>query len=479
MQLIIEGDRMNCLLKSRLSPMLLCAVLLWCSAGCAADNETPENFSSVVVYSQISDVEQSEPDVLSSYDVPQDKDIIVFPDTSQVLDFQKNDNLDYKISNVVYDDHNEIYAVLYIVTDDNGRWKYRGGDLLHIQLFDKQGNFQKHIATELESIADTESNIKPSDPCIYRDGMLTFFSYSPYKNFIFFNTTTESYTSVQARFCTADGDYFLINDGGVKGNVWSYDYTLSLYHRDQPVAAIDITVNDFNFNYPEHYNYAKEVFTLDSQEKTAVFGNSKITFTMDFNTGTWTMERHYIKDHLQWLLATSPDGRWEVYLADESSAGDASWADVVSLDTMSGEITFLTENVSGATAVFGMGNKFLYKQADGLRLIDVENAQVINEIYKSIINGITYDADNDWYLVIWCSPIEDVNYYDPENKVPAMLDIYDKDAELVRTMNTGLLIRPLDMHWAASLSLQIEEDGLLTIFDRNEEELGKVRYMND
>jgi len=200
---------------------------------------------------------------------------------------------------------------------------------------------------------------------------------------------------------------------------------------------------------------------------------------MDFNTGTWTMERHYIKDHLQWLLATSPDGRWEVYLADMSSAGDASWADVVSLDTMSGEITFLTENVSGATAVFGMGNKFLYKQADGLRLIDVENAQVINEIYKSIINGITYDADNDWYLVIWCSPIEDVNYYDPENKVPAMLDIYDKDAELVRTMNTGLLIRPLDIHWAASLSLQIEEDGLLTIFDRNEEELGKVRYMND
>lgn len=419
------------------------------------------------------------------------------PGTSVLADFQRPEFLHYTISNIAYDEATETYAILYAVSNYNGDkpWltyyndnsDYRDNSQLHIQLFDKQGAFLRKIETGLEPITDSEIAVIPSDPSTYRDGMLTFFSGFP-QYYVFYDTESEAYTSVPAQRCVTDGEYFMIDDGALTGVEFTAKYVYSLYHKNQLVAAINLDTDDLSFQLPDNRYYEgkrNDVFTLDRRNKTAIIGNDKLTYYLDFNTRTWRMERHYTREHLEDLVATSPDGQWEIYLADTGGAGDGFWADLVSLDTNSGAVTYLT-NGHSRSAAFGADNLLLFNKTGSLELIDVEKGKVINKKFgidctakDCYINGIAYDPQKDWFLVAWRSPQQGV-INNRDEKLPLMLDIYDRHGTLVKSMDTGYEIIPFHINWVVNLSLEVDGNGFVTILDTNkvmgDELIGKVKY---
>lgn len=410
---------------------------------------------------------------------------LTHPQTGQELAFRTPTAEHYVISDTLYDAQSETYAILYAVSDYKGDkpWMMFQGDntTLQIQLFDKQGAFMKHISTEFEPITNGEGAVVSSGPCYYKNGLLTFFSGWIITEYIFFDTTTNAYTSMTARRCAIDGDYFLFSDEGLKDRINTNQYTFSLYHKATPIASIDIEITDLNFierQNPELPDWVVDIFTLDGKAKTGVISNGILTYTLDFNTKIWKMQRNYSKENLDDLLALSADDRWEVYLAGLFGAGDAVSADIVAYDTNTGQLTYLSDYFGG-TAVFGAGSLLLFNHQLRLELIDVQSAQVLDDQFgidceakDCFVTGIAYDAKKDWFLVAYRSPKFENDW---DKKLPLMLDLYDRSGRLINTMDTGCTVAPFEHNHVVRTTLALDGKGTVTISDYYEE-LGSIRY---
>ncbi len=391
----------------------------------------------------------------------------------------------YAIADTLYDAESETYAVVYAVSNYNGEYPWMmfqdNNSTLQIQLFDKQGTFIKHISTEFAPITNGEGAIVSSGPCYYKNGLLTFFSGWVIPEYIFFDTTTNAYTSLIARRCAIDGDYFLFSDEGLKDRRYTALYTFSLYHLETPVASVDVPNESVVFaqrNDPEMPDDVLDIFTLDGDSKTGVVSSGILTYTLDFNTKTWKMDRSYSKENLDDLLAVSADGRWEVYLAGLFGAGDAFSADIVAYDTNSGQITYLSDYFGG-TAVFSAGSLLLFNHQLRLELIDVQSAQVLDDQFgidceakDCFITGIAYDAKKDWFLVAYRSPKFENDW---DKKLPLMLDLYDRSGRLINTMDTGCTVAPFEHNHVVRTTLALDGKGTVTISDYDEE-LGSIQY---
>ncbi len=411
--------------------------------------------------------------------------LLSYPQTGQELAFRTPAAEHYAIADMLYDAEGETYAVVYAVSDYKGDkpWLifYEDNATLQIQLFAKQGEYIKHISTEFVPVTNGETEVVSSGPCYYKNGLLTFFTGWVIPEYIFFDTTTNAYTSLIARRCAIDGDYFLFSDEGLKDRRNTSLYTFSLYHRETPVASVDILNENFAFaqrNDPEMPDDVLDIFTLDGDSKTGVVSSGILTYTLDFNTKTWKMDRSYSKENLDDLLAVSADSRWEVYLAGLFGAGDAFSADIVAYDTKSGQFTYLSE-YGGGTAVFGAGSRLLFNHQLRLELIDVQSAQVLDDQFAidceakdCFVTGIAYDAKKDWFLVAYRSPKFENDW---DKKLPVMLDVYDGSGRLINTMDTGCTVAAFEHNHVVRTTLALDGKGTVTISDYYEE-LGSAQY---
>lgn len=410
---------------------------------------------------------------------------IAHSQTGPMLAFRVPATEHYAIADTLFDAENETYAVIYAASDYKGDkpWLifYEDASTLHIQLFDKQGAFIKHIATEFAPTTNAASEVVSSGPCYYKNGLLTFFSGWVIPEYIFFDTTTNSFTSLIALRCAIDGDYFLFSDEGLKNRRGTGLYTFSLYHLQFPVASVDIPIDSFVFaqrNDPEMPDDVLDIFTVDALTKTGVVSSGILTYTLDFNTSTWKKERNYTKQNLDDLLCVSADGRWEVYLAGLFGAGDAFSADIVAYDTTSGQVTYLSD-YSGGTAVFGADSLLLFNHQLRLELIDVQSAQILSDQFAidceakdCFVTGIAYDAKKDWFLVAYRSPKFENDW---DKKLPVLLDVYDGSGRLINTMDTGCTVAPFEHNHVVRTTLALDGKGTVTISDYYET-LGSAQY---
>ena len=399
---------------------------------------------------------------------------MALPGTTVLAAFRQPETAHYAIVHTAYDQQTETFAILYAVSDYQGDrpWQTYQEEYgrLQIQLFDKQGAFLRVMDTPFIPRTDSQSEIIPNPSCTYQDGLLTFFAGWILHDYVFFNTQTGDYTTFQAQRCLVDGDYFLFDNGGIVDNGNTNNYVYTLYHRDEPLTSVAMTIEDLGLQYPENRRYMgekNEIFTLDSQNKTAVIGNDKLTYYLDFNTQAWRMERHYNADHLEELLLTSPDGRWELYRADSGGMGDGGWADLVAKEAATGTITYLTEGFSDSITI-GADNMVLFNKISHAELIDLEKGAVVDPLFWERpgdgwcpSSGVGYDKENDWFLITWCAIPPDGSL---EASGPIMLDIYDRQGSLLRTIDSGENINIFSRNWVRQFSLEVG-DGTVALWE--------------
>lgn len=414
--------------------------------------------------------------------------LVICPETTQVLDFQQPDAIHYAIQDVIFDAEHETYAIVYAVSTDESEERslqtfHPENASLHVQIFDSQGIFLRGMET---SITPSTGLFGPRDSSSssFRNGIITF-SYFPQPSrtrryFVIINTDTEGYAAVQNRYVIEDGDYFLLNDAGIQGTTTTRDITFSLYRLEQLVASIEIALKRISFDPLKSTLHADNRFTLDTQSRTAIWGNNEITFHLYFNTESWVIERHYTQEHLNMLLDTSPDGRWSVYATNFS--GDIWFMmDLVSLNTETGEITYMLTDWEGA-GMFVSDGRFLFDNRSQGRftLVDVENAQIISEIDVADISTFVYDAAHDLLIVAWFQIERDTDYQ--SRQAPIMLNIFDRDLSHIRTIDTGLSDFPIQINAIFPLELEIEGDGYIVIGGMRDEERdqfsARVRYID-
>ena len=249
-----------------------------------------------------------------------------------------------------------------------------------------------------------------------------------------------AYADMEAR----DGRYLLaVRFGEALGGLDLSASTFTLFDNGEQLAKIEIPIEDWNLVFPMDYD--TRFLTLDAATKTAVLGNYKLTYYLDFNTGAWKMTREYKSEMVEWDYLYAENDRYEIRDADLDGGGDGYWADIVAVEKSTGKITFLTYGAFGSY-VFAPENILLASFFNHAELINVEKAEIINgnfgtdcEANDCCITGIGYDEKKDWFLFAWRAPKRDENGHElHEEKVPVMMDIYTREGGLVRTLDTGL-----------------------------------------
>ena len=262
---------------------------------------------------------------------------VELPGTLITADFQYPSELHHQISNIVFDEDSNTWAILYAVSDYDGNEEWRifheDNAKLNIQLFDEKGAFLKCIETGMLPFID-EAKIVPSEPCTFKNGMLTFYSGWIITDYVFFDVYAETFTKVSADRCIVEGDFFLMRKENRGDSSFRYR-TLQLFERDSLVSEINLPIGDVNL-----YRGDLQSLSLDANEMLASYGDNNKTFFVDFKTGEWSFERHYKPEYLDWEFAA--DDRWEISLVELNKAGLSSPIDVVSLEKSTGIITFLT-----------------------------------------------------------------------------------------------------------------------------------------
>lgn len=178
---------------------------------------------------------------------------------------------------------------------------------------------------------------------------------------------------------------------------------------------------DQNFNmalyeslYPSDYPSKKATHTLlcqvDSTEKRAVLSNSKLTYTLNFAAGDYTLTREYVLALLEDApIAVSPSGKLQLFEADKGGAGDAIWSDLVLLE---GDNIRYVGEYSLFSALFLSEDAFIVENTLSAQHFDVDTLQgtdlpglTFEQIprYDALISekwiiGIAYDADNELIL---------------------------------------------------------------------------------
>lgn len=415
------------------------------------------------------------------------------PGNSINAEFQKPDSKNFSIANTAYDQERDTYAILYATSnypeEQYPLMTYSADNAqLEIQLFNGQGKFLEHMATEIAPCTNPQTGIVSSEPCLFKDGILTFYSglYEEVNNlyygeYIFFDTITKTYTSTPAMECAADDGYLIMRNYNV----------FSLYYLNKKQGEIAVDIDDRNLfkenlAIDDRGDYRGYFLELDGNSKIARAGDYKITCILDFNDLTWNTTRRYDKSLLEHKLGTSPDGRREIYSADGASGGGESWwEDIVSLDTQTGEITYLmTGGCWGGTydgiAIFN-DSMLLINQFFHLVLIDMLTSEIINENFAidcnardCVVQAITYDPERDWYIFAWTSNQES----DRGTDIPIMLDIYDSQGHLIKTCDTGVLTYRSNNSLIVPLILTLDNEEVVT-FNNTQDDLGIYKYDTD
>lgn len=397
------------------------------------------------------------------------------PGTSVYAKFMLPEYLNWEIFDILYDIKNDKYAILYAVSSYNGDmpWlTYQDEEgRVHIQIFDAEGSLLNHIETDICPPVNSASEVVAYPPGVFDDNLITFFSGWISTEYIFYNVAEQSYRAVPATICVNDGEYYL-----TANNEFSFTNVveLTLFLGSDEVAHMEIPVDDLGLIFPDNRSYVQgenhqNNLSFDKNTKIAQYGNDKIVYTIDFNNLSWSMERFYTKEHLEEILAQSADGQWQIYSADSGGAGDGWWYDVVAYNTATEVITFLSKDAG--TVIFAKDNQILLNQTSKLELIDVENAKVINSNFAidceekdCFVVGTAYDSTRECFLVAWRAPQQGISGDNArEIQLPIMLDLYDLNGELIKSIDTGLETPAFHKNYVIALNLVITESGKVRI----------------
>jgi hypothetical protein len=410
------------------------------------------------------------------------------PGTSMSVGFHEPKTAHYTISNIVQDEADGTWAVLYAASDYTGPldWETYTHESaqIHVQLFDALGAFIKQMETNLPPVTNSISEVVPSDPCTFRDGLLAFQSGGIMREYVFFTVVTGHTVSVPAVLCAVDGSYFLTL---AKNHDTENEFTLRLLENDSQITQIDFPIDDFQL-HETYYRLidGEEVenlrFTLDAPNRTAVYGNHKLTYRFDLGAGTWELERHYTRQSLDALITSNE--RWEIYLADRSGAGDAHFGDVVAVERATGDIKFLTSGGLVLSAAFGPDDMLLVNRTNCAELIDVSTGEMRNgsfgldcEAADAYISGVAYDRVKEWFLITWRAPQQGTGDDLFTANLPVMLNAYTPGGELVKSMDTGLLTPAFYINWVVYLTVEPDGKGSAAIAAMHmDEPNGTVRY---
>jgi hypothetical protein len=177
---------------------------------------------------------------------------------------------------------------------------------------------------------------------------------------------------------------------------------------------------------------------------------------------------------LESLIAASPDGRYRAYLADVGAVGGL-WADVVLLDTATGEIVFLTDQMPSGWVpqlgggTFGHESLLLLNYWNHMRFFDARTARESSfslpfayeqdgKSYTTV--GVAFDAEAGLYLVAYREGAGVLLGYDTREAI--WLNVYDTTGRILSSTNTGLTVDVWYRVYFNPLGLELDGTGQVT-----------------
>jgi hypothetical protein len=388
----------------------------------------------------------------------------------------------YEVTNIARDPAGNTYAVLYAVSDTPRRFD-AGHGRLHLQFFDRHGNFLRHTPTEFSPPVDPQLAVLPSDPFVYREGLVAFFGLNPVHNsFIMLSAESGaliwSHEAFTREVWAGDGEHIVVSDGGL-GDENGIEFTFTIYHMDVWRDVMTVAMTDFNYRFNPAGR--ERIFEFNGPVHVLRAGNDKILYALDFYAQTYTIERRYAPELLRGLIAVSPDGRLRAYNADLGGLGYIT-ADVVVQDTRTGAVAFLTDRYP-ANGTFGHNNLLLLNYWDRLLFYDTRTAALSRftlpfahefEETQYTTVGVAFDAEAGLYLIAYREHTE----WPPANwrdRMPVYLDVYTTAGVRVTGGDTGLAMEPWGNAGYAPLTLEPDGTGQVRL-STNYETIGVFRY---
>jgi hypothetical protein len=225
----------------------------------------------------------------------------------------------------------------------------------------------------------------------------------------------------------------------------------------------------------------------------------KHNYHFNFTDGTYSYEVNYRAADLERLIDTSPDGKLELYATNLDGGGEAGWGDYVTLNTQTGEITFLAYYDLYDQAVFcgtdklllirrynyeGEGNTIALLDASagnalpGAPEFDFGKSDFGDDLPKYEIAGIAYDHPQRKTLIAYREFGNGSLSFERTAKV--YLAVFDETGKQISTTDTGFLMQPHRNSFPNRIAFDSAGDGaaVLSTYDNalGDIVLGSVSY---
>lgn len=261
-------------------------------------------------------------------------------------------------------------------------------------------------------------------------------------------------------------------------------FNFTLIDNKGSIKTIKIRMYDETFNNAAYFNtYA--VYTeatspthvisasLDADAATAVVTNQKLTYRLDFNTGSYTETRRYWEGLMEDEIAASPNGQRKLYKADGMGMGDGFWWDLVVkadyryvyLDTVynSTQALFMDDDTVAVNYINGI--KF-YDAATGVKLdktleFDYGKNETDNSCEYYTVS-VACDGKNKRFLAL----SRDAQHKLADIPQPLKLVVFDYSGKLLKTLDTGYSGELFYKNHVWPYELAVNGDGTVTIIDK-------------
>lgn len=358
-------------------------------------------------------------------------------------------NSAYQVLNAAFDPTTETYALLYTTPKD----LYNNSSLLQIQLFDAQGDFLKKIQIDLKHGPTTPKN-----------GYFTFYAgtlYFPVQQsnhtmFVSLNSESGRYISIQGEQFVWEKDY-LVSLQTIYDEVIGFSQSVfSLYHGQNLAGVYAVPDADY-FSYWSSWEEPsaldieqgrrKMSLTFDADELVITLTDSKKFLTIDCKKASYSERYVYTEEMLEDFLASTPDGKYDIYRADVVGAGEGIGGEFVRVD-QDKNIVFLDcfhEHIN--QYAFGPNAQVLFNHISFLTLVDYEKPEILEKRFGSVpyhekrFLDVVYDAEANWYLAASRPQFDQGGPF--ETQMPITLDVFSPDGTLIKSIETGLSINVL------------------------------------
>lgn len=451
----------------------------------------------------------------------------------------------YYIIQAVQDPISKNHAVLYARSSSR---KWETGDLtinlttfLEVQLFDENGGYLDKIEGFRPHVYWVHGQDAFLQPISVYDGQVTFYAKSAGSNFYGLARidTQSNKKEVMLYDLAYEQDGYLIcayihNSGDDAESIFHLYRGRTLLKEIRALikpgfAEYQPGLLEYREYLVRETNPSKETLEdldepkrycqlqFDSENLVLQIYDGVTTATVDFKAGSYQESSVYPPELFVTDFGSSPDGQWRFYFADPETVKRYDWegnytygygsGDLVRVNEKTGETFFVRQIPSRSKVSPAFGSNLLVGERREYDLIDAESGRVLEEnyLFKKIPKkvggpfmndqdftgvlciGIALDLANELYLLAnsELTTVGKEGYLQPEREdMRVVLNVFDKDGEILRRIRTGILITDLYGYSNSNRQIQIVPDGEgnAALYEHNQQQdttrfLGIVPYM--